>query len=171
MRRDDLERIAVEERGVNRSSFFVYLGYSPIIARYAPGVYGLRGARVTAGEVNALIPPRARQQRLVDSGWTSDGKVWIAFRMSAAALQSGVLTVPAAFQDFVSGSFLLFSEQDRPIGTLVAKDSRMWGVGPFYRRWGVEEGDYVVVAIDINARRATIGAGGEELLLRFQEAD
>jgi hypothetical protein len=91
--------------------------------------------------------------------------------MSAAALQSGVLTVPAAFQDFVSGSFLLFSEQDRPIGTLVAKDSRMWGVGPFYRRWGVEEGDYVVVAIDINARRATIGAGGEELLLRFQEAD
>jgi hypothetical protein len=171
MRRDDLEQIAVEERGVNRSSFFVYLGYSPIIARYAPGVYGLRGARVTAGEVNALIPPRARRQRLVDSGWTSDGKVWIAFRMSAAALQSGVLTVPAALQDFVSGSYLLFSEQERPIGTLVAKDSRMWGVGPFYRRWGVEEGDYVVVAIDISERRATVAAGGEELLLRFQEAD
>jgi hypothetical protein len=91
--------------------------------------------------------------------------------MSAAALQSGVLTVPAALQDFVSGSYLLFSEQETPISTLVAKDSRMWGVGPFYRRWGVEEGDYVVVTIDITEGRATIAAGGEELLLRFQEAD
>lgn len=171
MRREDLERIAVEERGVNRSSFFVYLGYSPIIARFAPGVYGLRGARVTAGEVKALIPPRVRQQRLVDSGWTSDGNVWIAFRMSAAATQSGVLTVPAAFQDVVSGSYLLFTEQERPVGTLVAKQSRMWGLSPFYRRWGVEEGDYVVITIDLTKGRATIAAGGEELLLRFQEAD
>jgi hypothetical protein len=171
MRREDLERVSVEERGLNRSSFYVYLSYSPILARYAPGVYGLRGAQVTAGEVNALIPPRARHQRLVDSGWTSDGKVWLAFRISGAARQSGVLSVPAAFQDLVNGSFLLFSEQDRPVGTLVAKENAMWGVGPFYRRWGVEEGDYVVVTIDINERRATIAAGGEELLLRFQEAD
>jgi hypothetical protein len=171
MRRDDLERIVVDERGVNRSSFYVYLGYSPIIARYAPGVYGLRGARVTAGEVNALIPPRVRTQRLVDHGWTADGRVWIGYRMSAAAVQAGVLSVPSALQEFVSGSYLLFSDQDRPIGTLVVKGNHMWGVGPFYRRWGVEEGDYVVVTIDINESRATIAAGSEEILLRFQEGE
>jgi hypothetical protein len=171
MRRDDLERIVVAERGVNRSSFYVYLGYSPIIARYAPGVYGLRGARVTAGEVNALIPPRVRQQRLVDHGWTADGRVWIAYKMSATAVQAGVLSVPAALEDFLSGSYLLSSDDDRPIGTLVVKGNHMWGVGPFYRRWGVEEGDHVVVTVDINQRRATVMAGGEEVLLRFQEGE
>jgi hypothetical protein len=171
MRRDDLERVVVAERGVNRSSFYVYLGYSPIIARYAPGVYGLRGARVTAGEVNALIPPRVRQQRLVDHGWTADGRVWIAYKMSAIAIQAGVLSVPAALEDFLSGSYLLSSDDDRPIGTLVVKGNHMWGVGPFYRRWGVEEGDHVVVTVDINQRRATVVAGGEEVLLRFQEGE
>ena len=171
MRRDDLEHVVVAERGVNRSSFYVYLGYSPIIARYAPGVYGLRGAKVTAGEVNALIPPRVRQQRLVDHGWTADGRVWIAYRMSATAVQAGVLSVPAALEDFLSGSYLLSSDDDRPIGTLVVKGNRMWGVGPFYRRWGVEEGDHVVVTVDINQRRATVLAGGEEVLLRFQEGE
>lgn len=171
MRRDDLERVVVDERGVNRSSFYVYLGYSPIIARYAPGVYGLRGARVSAGEVNSLIPPRVRTQRLIDSGWTSDGKVWIASRLSAASGQSGVLTVPAALQSIIAGSYLLFSEQEHPIGTLVAKENRMWGVRPFFTRWGVEEGDFVVVTLDITAGRATIAAGGEELLLRYQDAE
>lgn len=171
MRRDDLERIAVDERGLNRSSFYVYLGYSPIISRYAPGVYGLRGARVTAGEVNALIPPRARAQRLVDHGWTSDGRVWLGYRMSESALTAGVLSVPAALQEFVHGSYLLSTEQDRPIGTLVVRGNHMWGVGPFYRRWGVEEGDYVVVVLDISHDRATIASGAEELLLRYQEGD
>lgn len=171
MRRDDLEHIVVAERGVNRSSFYVYLGYSPIIARYAPGVYGLRGARVTAGEVNALIPPRVRQQRLVDHGWTADGRVWIAYKMSATAVQAGVLSVPAALEDFLSGSYLLSSDDDRPIGTLVVKGNHMWGVGPFYRRWGVEEGDHVVVTVDINQHRATVVSGGEEVLLRFQEGE
>jgi hypothetical protein len=171
MRRDDLEEIAVDQRGINRSSFYVYLGYSPIIARYAPGVYGLRGARVTAGEVNALIPPRARTQRLVDHGWSCDGRVWLAYKMSAAALTAGVLSVPAALQEFVAGSYLLFSEHDRPVGSLVVKGNHIWGVSPFYRRWGVEEGDFVVVVIDINSARATIQAGGEELLLRFQEGE
>jgi 3,4-dihydroxy-2-butanone 4-phosphate synthase len=47
MRRDDLERIA-HERGLKRSSFYLYLGSSPVLARYAPGVYGLRGTQVTA---------------------------------------------------------------------------------------------------------------------------
>lgn len=171
MRRDDLENIVVAEKGVNRSSFYVYLGYSPIIARYAPGVYGLRGARVTAGEVNSLIPPRVRQQRLVDHGWTAKGHVWIGYKMSAAAVQAGVLSVPAAIEDFVSGSYLLSSDDDRPIGTLVVKGNHMWGVGPFYRRWGVEEGDHVVVTVDINHRRAKVVSGGEETLLRFQEGE
>jgi len=44
MPREELERIAVGEKGVNRGSFYVYVGSSPVLACYAAGVYGLRGS-------------------------------------------------------------------------------------------------------------------------------
>lgn len=171
MRRDDFERLVVDERGINRSSFYVYLGYSPILARYAPGVYGLRGARVTAAAVDAMIPTRSRRQRLLDHGWTSDGRIWIAYRLSTAAIAGGVLSVPAALKGILRGSFLLKTEHSVPIGTLVAKDGHIWGVGPFFRRWGVEEGDFVVVTVTLNEQQATVLAGTDELLLRFQSGE
>lgn len=40
--------------GMNQSTFYVYLGYSPIIARYARGVYGLRGADIPPVSLKAL---------------------------------------------------------------------------------------------------------------------
>ena len=34
------------ERGMNRNTFAAYVRRLPIVARYGPGVYGLRGALV-----------------------------------------------------------------------------------------------------------------------------
>ncbi len=50
MRRADLQRIAVGERGLSLRSFVVYLNISPVLTRYAYGVYGLRGRRDTPPE-------------------------------------------------------------------------------------------------------------------------
>lgn len=170
MRRDDLERIAVKERGLNRNSFYVYLTYSPIIARYAAGVFGLRGAAVTAAEVEALVPPRARNRVLLDHGWTENGQLWAAFRISPSSEVTGILGTPAAFRPIVEGSYALYSESEHQVGTLVVEQN-MWGLTPFFRRWGVEAGDYVVIAIDIEDRTATISTGDEELLWRYQRRD
>lgn len=63
MRRDDLERIAVHEKGLNRDSFSVHLGSSPVLTRYAHCLHGLRGTQVTAGEANSMTPTRAPAQR------------------------------------------------------------------------------------------------------------
>lgn len=167
MRRDDLERVVVVERGLNRSSFYVYLTYSPIIMRYAPGVFGLRGAPVTAAEVEAMIPPRMRHQVLQDHGWTDDGRLWAAFRLSPAAAATGVLGTPAAVRSVTRGSYNLFDEDARPAGTLVVEES-MWGLSPFFHRWGVEASDLVVIIFDLTSRQATIAAGSDELLLRYQ---
>lgn len=170
MRRDDLERAAVRERGLNRSSFYVYLTYSPILERFAPGVYGLRGASVTAAQVDALIPRRVRHQVLQDHGWTSDGRVWAAFRISPASESTGILGTPAAIRSVLTGSFDLVAENDEQVGTLVVEQN-MWGLSPFIRRWGVEAGDYVVIIWDVAQRRATVAAGEHELLLRFQSGE
>jgi hypothetical protein len=167
MRREDLERVVVAERGLNRSSFYVYLTYAPMIERYAPGVFGLRGAPVTAAEVDALIPPRVRHQVLQDDGWTDDGRLWAAFRISPAAESTGILGAPAAVRSVTTGSFELFSEEETPVGTLVVEQN-MWGLSPFFRRWGVEAGDLIVIELDLADRRAHIAVGTDELLLRYQ---
>ncbi len=167
MRRDDLERVVVAERGLNRSSFYVYLAYAPMIERYAPGVFGLRGAPVTAAEVDALIPPRVRHQVLQDDGWTDDGRPWAAFRISPAAESTGILGAPAALRAVTTGSFAIFAEDDSPVGTLVVEQN-MWGLSPFFRRWGVEAGDLVVIELDLATRKAVVSVGTDELLLRYQ---
>lgn len=170
MRRDDLERIVVAERGLNRSSFYVYLTYSPMLERYAPGVFGLRGAPVTAAEVDAMIPQRVQHQVLQDHGWTNDGRLWAAFRISPAAEATGILGAPAAVRSVTGGSYELYAEDEQPVGTLVIEQN-MWGLSPFFRRWGVEAGDFVVIALDITNRQATIAVGTEELLLRYQSGE
>lgn len=170
MRRDDLVRIVVDERGLKMNSVNIYLGYSPIIERFAPGVYGLRGARVSAAEVEVLIPPRVRHQVLQDHGWTGDARLWMAFRLSPSSASTGVLGTPAAVRDVAEGSYPLFNEEGDPVGTLVVANN-MWGLSPFFHRWGVEAGDYVVLSLDTRKRDATISAGTEELLLRFQSGE
>jgi hypothetical protein len=170
MRRDDLERIVVGERGLNRSSFYVYLTYSPMLERYAPGVFGLRGSPVTAAEVESMIPQRVRHQVLQDQGWTEDGRLWAAFRISPTSESTGILGAPAAVRAVTRGPFELFAEDQRPVGTLVIEQN-MWGLSPFFRRWGVEAGDFVVIALDLTSRHATIAVGTDELLLRFQNGE
>jgi len=81
-------------RGMNQNSFYQHLSYSPIIVKHAEGVYGLRGAKILPGTVSALIQKKRREKVLHDFGWTDDGKVWIALKISKAMCSTGIFTVP-----------------------------------------------------------------------------
>ena len=170
MQRKGLEELCVD-LGMNRSTFSVYLGHSPIIARYAPGVYGLRGADVEPGLVESLISPRRRGRVLKDYGWTTDGRVWLGFQLSEAMISSGVFTVPAAMKTFANGEFLLKVEDGSPIGTAVIQESGAWGLGPFFRRRGGEPGDHLILVFDLAAREAVVHIGDADLLDQFQALD
>ena len=170
MQRKELEELCIG-LGMNRSTFSVYLGHSPIIARYAPGVYGLRGAAVEPGLVESLISPRQRGKVLKDYGWTTDGRVWLGFQLSEAMISSGVFTAPAAMKTFVSGEFPLKVEDGSPIGTAVVQESGAWGLGPFFRRRGGEPGDHLILVFDLAAREAVVHIGDADLLDQFQALD
>ena len=170
MTREELERLAVDEAGLKRSSFYAYLSYSPVLARFAPGVYGLRGATVSAAQVDAMIPHMARTQVLQDHGWTPAGAIWIGYRISAAGERSGVLGVPGAIKRLVRGSYALSTQDGRGAGRLTLEEN-MWGLSSFYRRYGIEEGDYLVIVLELQSRTATVYAGSQELLLRFQSGE
>ena len=170
MQRKELEELCID-LGMNRSTFSVYLGHSPIVARYAPGVYGLRGAAVEPGLVESLIAPRRKGRVLKDYGWTTDGRVWLGFQLSEAMISSGVFTVPAAMKVFVTGEFLLKVEDSSPIGTAVVQESGAWGLGPFFRRRGGEPGDHLILVFDPAAREAVVHIGDADLLDQFQALD
>jgi len=90
----------------------------------------------------------------------------MAYELPAASAHSGVLTVSAELRNVASGEFSMTTEDQRPVGTLVVRGQSMWGLSPFFRRSGVEEGDYVLLILDLVARSATVAAGTDELLVR-----
>ena len=170
MRREELEELCVA-LGMKRSTFYVRLGYSPFIARYARGVYGLRGAAVEPGLVESLIAPRRKGRVLKDYGWTTDGEVWLGFELSEAMISSGVFTVPTAMKTYVSGEFRLKVEDGSSIGTVVVQESGAWGLGPFFTRRGGEPGDHLILVFDLVAREAVVHIGDADLLDKFQALD
>lgn len=171
MRRADLEELVVRDGGMSRASFYIYLTYLPILQRYAPGVYGLRGAAISAAKVSAMIPPVVRTKVLSDHGWTKDRRPWIVYRLSPASVTSGVLSVPAVLAPVLSREFTLVTEDKTPIGTLVIEETRMWGVSPFYRRRGVEAGDHLLLVFNIERRIAQVEVGDATIALRYQGGD
>jgi hypothetical protein len=159
LHRSDFERKCIE-RGMNASTFSVYLGRAPIIARYGPGVYGLRGAHVVPGDVQRCIPPT--MSRLHDHGWTANAMLWLAVELSPAALSSGVIGVPAEIQRFVAGKYLLRTQDGSEVGKLAISGYSGWGLGPLFRKRGGEPGDVLVLTFDLQRHEAIGRIGTKE---------
>jgi hypothetical protein len=159
LHRAEFERKCME-RGMNPSTFTNYLTRLPILARYGPGVYGLRGALIAPGDVERCIPPTTK--RLHDHGWTANAQPWLAVELSSAALSTGVITVPSGIRRFIEGRYLLRTQDGSEVGTLVASGQAAWGLGPFFRRRGGEPGDVVMLTFDLQRHEAAVQIGTKE---------
>jgi len=169
MQRAKFEELCLGQ-GMNRSSFYAYLEYSPVIDRFASGVYGLRGAKVNPTIVESLIPEHQHPTTVrLDQGWTSDRKIWVGYRLSEGMLGNGAFSIPAGFRRFLQGSFMLKSVDGLSFGKLVAKDHAGWGLGPFFRRRGGEPGDVLLIVFDVKVMEAVVSIGDEHLLDEYQE--
>lgn len=178
--RADLETLLCTNKGMNRSSFYIYIGYSPLIQRYARGVYGLRGAKVSSGVIDQLQKKVERNLRqrvkstgtnraLIDYGHTEAGKIWIVYKLSSNSIFSGVVTTPGPLQKYLNSEFKLFSADGALMGTIKSNKGSTWGLGSFFSRRGAEENDYLALVFDLTSSKATAELGSEELLDRFTE--
>jgi hypothetical protein len=168
VRRDDLEEWCTSA-GMNVSSFYIYISYLPFIVRYAPGVYGIRGAPVDPGVVESLSKTRSLPTKVqIDYGWTDDARIWVAYRLSKNALATGVLGIPAGLKEYIEGDFDLMTTDGTRMGTFRCKDGTAWGLSPFFRRRGGDEEDYIALEFDLTKRAATIRIGTDELLDIYQ---
>ncbi len=166
-RREDLQKKATQA-GIGIPSFWRCIQFCPTIFRYAPGVYGLTGAKATPALIESLTKKRSAQRVVQDHGWTDDGRIWIVYRVSSANVESGVMGIPSAKRDLIQGEFQLTSARDPTAGTLVVKESNAWGIGPYLRRSGTEANDYLLVIFDTSNHTATVSVG-DAGLLEFQD--
>lgn len=158
MRRSDLEAACVA-RGVNLSSFYVYLGYSSLIEKLGVGVYALRGSKVQPGQVDELRASVKRSGSLVDSGWTDDARVWIGYSMSHSTLVSGVVSIPSGLKEVLEGEYTLVAPDRQVFGPLRCSDGQAWSLSKFWRRRGGEDGDPFLLIFDLVERRVTVYLG------------
>jgi hypothetical protein len=150
--------------GMNRSTFMVYLDYSPVLVKYARGVYGLVGHNPPPGMVASLAPKGQPGRRLLDVGWMTDGRPWCAYRLGRNTLESGVVGVPSGLKTIFAGEFRLEADDGTPMGTLVARNSSAWGLGPFFRRRGGEEDDCLLLVLDVANRKAVVAIGDDGMV-------
>lgn len=169
MQREDLERMCLAS-GVNRISFYLYLSQSPIITKYANGIYGLRGAKIPPGYLASMVSKKERKKILQDYGWTNDRRIWVALKLSNNTITSGVFSAPSAMKQYLQGSYKLKTADNDLLGDLSVKENMGWSLKPFFRRKGAEEGDDVVIVFDIRSRDAIIYIGDIDLLDDFSQS-
>ena len=158
----------VRKLGMNLSSFYSYLTYSPIIERIDRGIHGLRSCHVDPARVGMLMDGRQpRIQIIIDYGWDKDNRLWLAAMVSPAMRASGVLNVPAAIHDIVGlprDIDLIGKSSERSMGVFRVQKS---GVGSGLRRYmdsrGVDAGDILILTFDHSKSSATIEATTEEM--------
>lgn len=160
MPKPKLEELCVE-RGLHRDTFSIHLTYSPIIARYATGVYGLRGAQVPPGLAESMAQTRKKTRALADYGWLPDGKISLSYKLSKGSLATGIATVPSGMKSYLQGEFRLLIGDGQQAGRLVVKGTHAWGLGPFFRRRGGEPGDILTIRFDLKQRLAIVELGDE----------
>ncbi len=159
---------ACDARGVNHNTFSVYTTYSPILEHVSQDVWALRGSVVNPAAVEALrqsVALQPKESRYADHGWTADGRLWLAVRLSRHP-ESVPIHIPVAISHYVGeGRFQALTELGAPAGTVVvAKDGASWGYGPFLSRRGADEDDVLVVEFDLVKHTASLRIASAELL-------
>jgi hypothetical protein len=69
---------------------------------------------------------------------------------------------------FINGQFSLRAADGSVMGTLATNQASAWGLGPMFRRRGVETDDYLVLVFDIANSTAVAHIGDQGLLEEFQ---
>jgi sigma-70-like protein len=166
-----LERGAFEEHclaaGMNRFSFNATLMTSPVIAQLGRSVYGLVGTTASRRMVRSLASKRSSSSAprvLRAFGTLADGRVYLSYRLSKAAISGGVTTVPAGLRERVEGCYQIRTADSAESGKLVARSGCAWGLGPALRNQRARPGDHMVLLLDLDQKTGHVYLGERDLL-------
>jgi hypothetical protein len=158
------------EQGMNQYTFAVYLTYCCVITHLGTEIWTLRGVQVDPAVVNAVRAANAerpRRKRVLDYGWSQEGRLWAAVRLPNIKSQpSFVFQLPAPIRGLLADrEFSALSESGIPAGRIrITEDGRSWGYGPFLSRSGADESDILIVEFDLADHTALLRLGDDEVL-------
>jgi hypothetical protein len=156
---------ACYDLGVSGPAIWRCLCHSPLIQRIASRQYTYVGSQVSVASTGQSAGQQQTRQRVLqDYGIHSDGRIWIACRVTLNLIHSGVMGIPVALQRFATGRYELRDAEDRRIGNVTAEGSSAWGFTSFFRRRGGEPGDVLVAEFDHGAGTCVALLGDAESL-------
>lgn len=156
------------EKGLGEASFGAVTSFSPVLENVGLSVWKIRGAMVNPSAVEA-VQQRARDmprnRRVMNYGWTMDGKIWLAVKTPHPP-KSMVVGIPSALMNFIGGrSFNAILDDGSPCGSLTSKEQgTLYGFYTFARAVGLDEGDVVRMTFDLVASTVTLEVVDEEAL-------
>jgi len=156
-------------RGINENTLAVYTSYSAILEHIGTGLWQLRGVRVDPAAVEAVREQnalRSRETRVQDFGWSSDGKLWVAWTLPAM-VGSPVFTIPSAVKRYLSNQSFAArpKDVDRSVGKISINDAGMsYGYAPFLRYIGADEGDLVLAEFDLAHSQVMLSINDDRIM-------
>ena len=152
----ELEKIG-DDFGMPRATLNARVFSSPVVRRFARGVYGVAGSTVAPGCIRAMKMKTGRPRSVMgDHGWTTAGNPWIAYTLSAGAVSNGCFSIPGALGSRLNGKFLVHSSGGDEVTSLTVSGSQLWGMLRYYSRRGGEPGDQLTITFDLQDRSASI---------------
>lgn len=151
-------------RGMNEATFGTLTSYSPLLEHPAPGVWKLRGVVVAPAAVEALrqsLKGVARGRRVLNYGWSREGRIWIAVRVPEFA-SSMVVGIPGPLAGMLGGRTFTASFSDGlACGTIASRKKvdgadSMWGFASFIRMAALDEGDVFRMTFDLGTASAVL---------------
>lgn len=107
------------------------------------------------GTIESLPPAGRRGRVLKDYGWGSDRAVWRAYELSRRMVAQGYADIPTAMRGIVDGEFSLDAADGAAFGYVKIRGGCLTDLGSFFRRRGAEQGDHLVLVLDLASRRIT----------------
>lgn len=158
-------------RGINENTLSVYTSYSPLLEHVGLDLWKLRGVQIDPVTIEAVRQQnqlRPRETRLLEYGWTTDGKLWIAWRLPST--KTGlVLSVPGGVKRYLSNRLFAATANDssRSFGQVTVNESGMsYGYGQIMRYLGADGGDTALAEFDLSKSSVQISIADSSLLDR-----
>ena len=154
--REEVIRTGVE-MGYNGSTLSTYLSYSAVVEQVEHNIWGLRGAERDSQAVDILRGLSARQpnrdRRSEDLTRTG---VRVRYQLSITDLSSVALYFSASARQILPDQLAAVDTNRTRHGTIRIDGGNSWGYGGFLTSSGAEEGDVLVVDVDVSTATATL---------------
>ena len=124
----------------------------------------MTGTASRSGYSSRIAASASSARVLWGFGQSGDGRLYLAYQLSKAAISGGVITVPSAMKEKLGGKFSLYVSDGRHVGTLVSKNGCAWGLGPVLRGHSASPGDYLLLRFNVRDRKAQVSIGDERIL-------